>query len=95
MEWLARSADPEKGQAAQSYARHVFGVRALLERFVQAVSALLPVAFFALLAVAFRDTDCSGEAFSPRTAASSSAAAESAASSAGACGSSACAAVSA
>lgn len=45
MEWLARSADPEKGQAAQSYARHVFGVRALLERFVQAVSALLPPAF--------------------------------------------------
>ena len=45
MEWLARSADPEKGQAAQSYARHVLGVRALLERFVQAVSALLPPAF--------------------------------------------------
>ena len=45
MEWLARSADPEKGQAAQSYARHILGVRALLERFVQAVSALLPPAF--------------------------------------------------
>ena len=45
MEWLARSADPEKGQAAQSYARHVLGVRALLERFVQAVSALLSPTF--------------------------------------------------
>ena len=45
MEWLARSADPEKGQAAQSYARHVLGVRALLECFVQAVSALLPPDF--------------------------------------------------
>jgi hypothetical protein len=45
VEWLARSADPEKGQAAQSYARHVLGVRALLERFVQAVSALLPPVF--------------------------------------------------
>lgn len=45
MEWLARSADPNKGQAAQSYARHVLGVRALLERFVLAVSALLPPDF--------------------------------------------------
>lgn len=45
MEWLARSADTEKGQPAQSYARHVLGVRALLERFVQAVSALLSPAF--------------------------------------------------
>lgn len=45
MEWLARSADPEKGQPAQSYARHVLGVRALLECFVHAVSALLSPAF--------------------------------------------------
>ena len=45
MEWLARSADTEKGQPAQSYARHVLGVRALLERFVQAVSVLLSPAF--------------------------------------------------
>ncbi len=45
MEWLARSADPEKGQPAQTYARHVLGVRALLERFVQAVSALLSPTF--------------------------------------------------
>ena len=45
MKWLARSADTEKGQAAQSYARHVLGVRALLERFVQTLSSLLPPAF--------------------------------------------------
>lgn len=45
MEWLARSADPEKGQAAQPYARHVLGVRALLERYIQAISTLLPPAF--------------------------------------------------
>ena len=41
MEWLARSAVPEKGQKAQTYARHILGVRALLERFIRGVSALL------------------------------------------------------
>ena len=38
MEWLARSADPRKNQPAQTYARHVLGVRARVRRFVQALS---------------------------------------------------------
>ena len=38
MEWLARSADPRKNQPAQTYARHVLGVRAHVRRFVQALS---------------------------------------------------------
>lgn len=42
MEWLARSARPEKGQAAQTYARHIFGVRAYAERFVRVLEPLLP-----------------------------------------------------
>jgi len=45
MEWLARSAEPRKNQLAQTYARHVLGVRALLERFVQEISPLLPPTF--------------------------------------------------
>jgi len=42
MEWLARSADPEKGQPTQSYARHVFGVRAYAERCIHPLVPLLP-----------------------------------------------------
>lgn len=38
MEWLARSAEPRKNQPAQTYARHVFGVRAYVHRFVQALT---------------------------------------------------------
>ena len=45
MEWLARSADPDRGQTAQTYARHVLGVRTLLERFIRPLSALLPPSF--------------------------------------------------
>jgi CRISPR-associated endonuclease/helicase Cas3 len=45
VEWLARSANPETGDPAQPYARHVLGVRALLERFVRPLSALLPPPF--------------------------------------------------
>lgn len=41
MEWLARSAVPQKGQKAQTYARHIIGVRTLLECFIRGVSALL------------------------------------------------------
>ena len=44
MEWLARSADPERGQAAQSYARHICGVRAYAERSVLPLVPLLPPA---------------------------------------------------
>ena len=44
MEWLARSADPERGQAAQTYARHVCGVRAYAERSVLPLVPLLPPA---------------------------------------------------
>lgn len=44
MEWLARSADPERGQAAQTYARHVSGVRAYAERCVLPLVPLLPLA---------------------------------------------------
>ena len=38
MEWLARSANPEKGCPAQTYARHVRGVRAYVERSLDALS---------------------------------------------------------
>lgn len=44
MEWLARSADPERGQDAQAYARHVLGVRAYAERSVHPLVPLLPPA---------------------------------------------------
>ncbi len=44
MEWLARSADPERGQAAQTYARHACGVRAYAERNVLPLIPLLPPA---------------------------------------------------
>ncbi len=46
MEWLARSADNEKGQDVQSYARHIIGVLALVERFLQPLNGLLLPAFF-------------------------------------------------
>lgn len=38
MEWLARSANPEKGLPAQTYARHVFGVRAYVGRSLDVLS---------------------------------------------------------
>ena len=41
MEWLARSADPERGQDAQAYARHVLGVRAYAERSILPLVPLL------------------------------------------------------
>lgn len=44
MEWLARSADSERGQTAQTYARHVCGVRAYVERSVLPLVPLLPPA---------------------------------------------------
>lgn len=44
MEWLARSADAQKGQAAQPYARHVLGVQAYAERSVLPLVPLLPPA---------------------------------------------------
>ncbi len=44
MNWLARSADPERGQEAQTYARHVLGVRAYAERIVLPLVPLLPPA---------------------------------------------------
>lgn len=44
MEWLARSANPERGQSAQIYARHVCGVRAYAERSVLPLVPLLPPA---------------------------------------------------
>ena len=42
MDWLARSADPERGQDAQTYARHVLGVRVYVERSVLPLVPLLP-----------------------------------------------------
>ena len=44
MDWLARSADPKRGQSAQTYARHVLGVRAYAERSVLPLVPLLPPA---------------------------------------------------
>ena len=38
MEWLARSADPRKNQPAQTYARHILGVRIYVRSFVQALA---------------------------------------------------------
>lgn len=49
MEWLARSARPEKGQAVQTYVRHRTGVRAYGERFLAPLVPLLPPAFFEAL----------------------------------------------
>lgn len=58
MEWLARSARPEKGQAAQTYARHRSGVRAYGERFLAPLEPLLPPAFFhALRAILLAASD--------------------------------------
>lgn len=44
MDWLARSAIPEKGQSVQTYARHVLGVRAYAGRFLAPLVPLLPIA---------------------------------------------------
>lgn len=41
MEWLARSADLEKGELAQTYARHILGVRAYVERCINPLVPLL------------------------------------------------------
>ncbi len=41
MEWLARSAHPEKGQSAQPYARHVLGSLAYVRRFLRPLSPVL------------------------------------------------------
>lgn len=49
MEWLARSARPEKGQTVQTYARHCLGVRAYGERFLLPLEPLLPPAFYQAL----------------------------------------------
>ena len=38
MEWLARSANPKKGQPAQTYARHILGVRAYVGQAIDAIS---------------------------------------------------------
>lgn len=42
MEWLARSAEPRKNQPAQTYARHILGVRAYAELSVLPLVPLLP-----------------------------------------------------
>ena len=52
MEWLARSADPERGQDAQAYARHVLGVRAYAERSILPLVPLLPPAILKSLRAA-------------------------------------------
>ena len=44
MAWLARSANPERGQSVQTYARHVLGVRAYAGRFLVPLVPLLPPA---------------------------------------------------